>query len=81
MSADTIDKVLVDIAMTCALACVTGQPTVTLACKGKRPPGFPRGELLSVGTDGSHNIAVDPLKALAWVRRMAGARLSTVKKP
>lgn len=34
----------------------------------KRPVGFPRGELLSVGTNGSKNYAVDPLKLLAFLR-------------
>ncbi|MCK9172291.1 MAG: hypothetical protein M0O99_02265 [Desulfuromonas thiophila] len=60
-------KVFADLAMTCTLACVTGQPTVTLALRGKRPPGFPRGELLSVGTSGAHNYACHPVKVLAWL--------------
>lgn len=58
---------LTDIAMTCAMACVSGQATVTIATRGKRPPGFPRGELLSVGTNGEHNYACHPVKVLAWL--------------
>jgi hypothetical protein len=53
--------------MTCALACVSGQATVTLSTRGKRPAGFPRGELLSVGTNGAHNYACHPVKVLAWL--------------
>jgi len=51
-----------------------GRPlTMTVSIDGKAPPGFPRGELLSVGTNGSRNIAVDPLKVLAWMRRVGAA--------
>jgi hypothetical protein len=53
--------------MSCAYAVLAGQPTVTISATGKRPPGFPRGELLSVGTDGTHNYAAHPVKVLAWV--------------
>ena len=60
-------KVLADLAMTCALACVAGQPTVTISATGKRPAGFPRGELLSVGTNGARNYAAHPVKVLAWI--------------
>lgn len=42
--------------------------TLSIAAGQKRPAGFPRGELLSVGTNGSKNYAVDPLKVLAWLR-------------
>ena len=59
---------LAALAVTCAYACVTGAATVTLSVRGVRPAGFPRGELLSVGTDGAKNYAVDPIKALAWLR-------------
>jgi hypothetical protein len=38
--------------------------------RGKRPPGFPRSELLSVGADGSRNYACHPVKALAWLHRL-----------
>jgi len=60
-------KVLADLAMTCAHACVAGWPTVHITTRGKRPAGFPRGELLSVGTDGSRNYACNPVKVLAWL--------------
>lgn len=60
-------KQLADLAMTCALACATGQPTVTISARGKRPAGFPRGELLSVGNDGTHNYAAHPVKVLEWL--------------
>lgn len=72
---DNEAKVLADLAMTCALACVSGHRTVTLALRGKRPAGFPRGELLSVGTDGAHNYACHPVKVLAWLH----ARMSSAK--
>jgi hypothetical protein len=51
----------------CAYAVLAGQQTVTISATGKRPAGFPRGELLSVGTDGTHNYAAHPVKVLAWV--------------
>ena len=64
----TADEMLAGIAMNCAYAVIAGQPTVTISVTGgKRPAGFPRGELLSVGTNGAQNYAVDPIKLLAWV--------------
>ena len=73
---DSEAKVLTDLAITCALACVTGQQTATISTRGKRPLGFPRGELLSVGTNGAHNYAVCPVKVLAWIHtRTKGRRL------
>jgi hypothetical protein len=60
-------KHLADLAMTCALACIAGTPTVTVSARGKRPAGFPRGELLSVGADGARNYACNPVKVLAWL--------------
>ena len=42
--------------------------TVSIVPGQKRPAGFPRGELLSVGANGSKNYEVDPLKVLAWLR-------------
>jgi hypothetical protein len=56
-----------DLVMTCALAVLTGQLTVTVSATGKRPAGFPRGALLSVGSNGTHNHAVHPVRVLAWV--------------
>lgn len=74
-------KVLTDLAMTCALACVAGQATVTIATRGKRPPGFPRGELLSVGTNGAYNYACHPVKVLAWLHaRMSKTHNVGVKR-
>jgi hypothetical protein len=58
---------LVDLVMSCAFAIIAGQKTVTVSATGKRPAGFPRGELLSVGTNGAMNYAIDPIKALAWI--------------
>lgn len=59
------------LAMSCALACASGQDTVTITTRGVRPKGFPRGELLSVGTDGSRNYACNPVKVLAWLHSRA----------
>lgn len=61
------EKPMVDLVMSCAFAIIAGQKTVTVSSTGKRPTGFPRGELLSVGTNGAMNYAIDPIKALAWV--------------
>ena len=59
---------LTSLALVCTRAVLEGQDTVTVSKDGpRRVPGFPRGELLSVGTDGSHNYAVCPLKVLAWI--------------
>jgi len=63
-------KQLADLAMTCALACATGQATVTITSRGARPAGFPRGELLSVGAYGSKNYACHPVKVLAWLHAL-----------
>ena len=60
-------KKLADLAMTCAFACVSGQSSVTITALGKRPAGFPRGELLSVGTNGAHNYACHPVAVLKWL--------------
>ena len=66
MSATPEDQ-LAELVVTCARACMVGQPTVTISASGKRPQGFPRGELLSVGTNGARNYAVNPVKVLAWI--------------
>ncbi len=61
-------KQLAGLAFDCARAVLEGRDTVMVSKAGpKRVPGFPRGELLSVGTNGSHNYAVCPLKVLAWI--------------
>lgn len=55
-----------------AVECLLAGCTVSLTLsKGEKPKGFPRGELLSVGSDGSRNYAFDPLKVLAWAGREA----------
>jgi uncharacterized protein YqfB (UPF0267 family) len=61
------DGGLTALVLQCAFAVIGGQKTITISATGKRPSGFPRGELLSVGTNGEHNYAVDPIKALSWV--------------
>lgn len=61
------DGVLTALVMQSAIAVLAGQPTVTISSTGKRPPGFPRGELLSVNPSGAHNYAVNPIKVLAWI--------------
>ena len=61
------DGGMVALVTRCALAVIAGQKTVTITTTGKRPVGFPRGELLSVGTNGAHNYAVCPIKAIAWI--------------
>lgn len=61
------DGGLIDLVMQCAKAVLAGRRTITISTTGKRPAGFPRGELLSVGTNGKHNYAVCPIKAMAWV--------------
>ena len=55
----------------CAAAILDGHKTVTISATGKPPAGFPRGELLSVGTNGSKNYALCPIKVLAWVHKKA----------
>ena len=61
------DGGLTALVMQCAFAVLAGQPTVTISATGKRPADFPRGELLSVGSDGSHNYACHPVQVLAWL--------------
>lgn len=74
-------KQLADLAMTCALACATGQPTVTISSRGVRPAGFPRGELLSVGTNGAKNYACNPVKVLAWLHALTTKQPNAAGKP
>ena len=74
---DEATKQLADLVMTCAYAIISGAETVTLSIRGSRPPGFPRGELLSVGASGAKNYAVDPLKALAWIQSKTRAAAPT----
>lgn len=59
--------------LACIDAILSNSPTVTLSTTSKKwPAGFPRGELLSVGTNGSRNYAIDPVKVLGWMRKQAG---------
>lgn len=74
MTAKVHEAILVDIAMSCVTAIVEGRATITISATGKSLKGFPRGELLSVGTNGSRNIAVDPVKVLAWIHKGTMAR-------
>ena len=59
---------MMKLAWACVWACMTGNKTITITLKAKRSREFPRGELLSVGEDGSHNYAMDPVRILAWIR-------------
>jgi len=68
------DEQLAGLIMRCAGAVLLGEPTVTISARGKRPPGFPRGELLSVGADGSRNYACHPVKVLAWLHARTSKR-------
>lgn len=63
------DGGMVALVMRCALAVAAGEPTVTISTNGKAPKEFPRGELLSVGTNGARNYAVDPIKVMAWIHK------------
>lgn len=59
---------MMKLAWGCVWACMTGNKTITITLKAKRSREFPRGELLSVGEDGAHNYAMDPVRVLAWIR-------------
>ena len=65
--AEMDDGGLTALVMQSAFAVIAGQKTITISSTGKRPVGFPRGELLSVGTNGAQNYAVCPIKVMAWV--------------
>jgi hypothetical protein len=62
----------------CARAILEGQERITVSWnRGAKPPGFPTGELLSVGTNGSRNHSVSPVRVLEWVhRRIVAERLA-----
>lgn len=74
---------MIDVEKACLLAaaCLVRSMTITLTHPaGEKPPkGFPRGELLSIGTDGCRNVAYDPLKILTWVQRET-VRMDTIEK-
>lgn len=74
MADNTPEDTLVSIAMMCMMAVIEGRPTVSISATGKKLTGFPRGELLSVGTNGARNIAVDPVKVMAWIHKGTMAR-------
>lgn len=58
----------------CTQALIAGQRVTLSLPLGKTwPRGWPRGELLSVGTDGHRNVSYDPLRVLAWVQRATQA--------
>lgn len=78
MAEENSDGGLTALVMQCAFAVLAGQRTVTISATGKRPAGFPRGELLSVGTNGAHNYAVCPVKAMAWCHSRIQATLNPV---
>jgi len=67
MNAESDDGGMAALVIRCAYAVLAGHASITVsAIGGKKPAGFPRGELLSVGTNGAHNYAVHPIKVLAW---------------
>jgi len=74
---------LAGLAFDCARAVLEGRDTITVSKYGpKRVPGFPRGELLSVGSNGAHNYAVCPVKVLAWIHSgTKGGRLIENREP
>ena len=74
-------ELLASAAMACTYAILAGQATVTLSLAGKPPAGFPRGELLSVGANGSRNMALEPLRVLAWVQRTVKQTAAAKLKP
>lgn len=58
----------------CTQALMAGQRiTLSLPKGNKWPHKFPRGELLSIGTNGARNVGFDPLRVLAWVQQATKA--------
>lgn len=58
----------------CTQALMAGQNITLSLPKGERwPHRFPRGELLSVGTNGARNVSFDPLRVLGWVQQATKA--------
>ena len=68
------DGGLTALVMQCAFAVLAGQETVTISTTGKQPTGFPRGELLSEGTNGARNYAMHPVKVLGWIHARTSQR-------
>lgn len=59
-----------ELASQCCAAILTGQSITLSLPKGSRwPHKFPRGELLSIGTNGSRNVRHDPVKVLGWMQQ------------
>ena len=60
--------------LACTQALMAGQNITLSLQKGYSwPPRFPRGKLLSVGTNGARNVSIDPLRVLAWVQQSTKA--------
>ena len=60
--------------LVCTQALMAGQNITLSLQKGYSwPPRFPRGKLLSVGTNGARNVSIDPLRVLAWVQQSTKA--------
>jgi hypothetical protein len=54
----------------CARTILEGQDAIVISIRdGRRVPGFPKGELMSVNQDGVHNYAVCPVKVLTWIHK------------
>jgi len=70
------DGGLTALVMQCAFAVIAGQKTITISSTGNRPIGFPRGELLSVGTNGAKNYAVCPVKVMTWIHSRTSSNKS-----
>ena len=72
---ETAEKMTVTeaVAYACAQACMDGR-NVTISMRGKRPRGFPKGELLSIGTNGEKNYSMNPVKVLSWIHALASVR-------
>jgi len=65
--------------LVCTQALIAGQNITLSLQKGYSwPPRFPRGKLLSVGTNGARNVSIDPLRVLAWAQQARRAREKTL---
>lgn len=79
MSLDRVARELM--VFDCARAILEGQELITVSwAPGARPQGFPLGELLSVGSSGSRNYSVGPVRVLEWIHgRIVAERLAGAK--
>lgn len=73
---DAVRERVAALAAQCAAAVLAGSPTVTINVTGKPPVGFPRGELLSIATDGTRNYALNPIKVLNYLRDFVALHLN-----